>query len=51
MAMGAYYRVEAVVWQFGRELHDGDVNIPSMPAEIYLRPAAPPAQLDGPSLR
>jgi hypothetical protein len=44
--MGVYYRVDAVVWQFGRDVHDGDRCIPAMPTEIHLKPAAPPADLD-----
>jgi len=44
-ALGVYYRVEAVVWRFGREIKDGDPSIPAMPTEIHLQPAAPPAGL------
>jgi hypothetical protein len=47
LALGVYYRVEAVVWQFGRELQDGDRTIPALPTEVHLQPAAAPADDDG----
>jgi hypothetical protein len=45
-ALGVYYRIAAVVWQFGTEIQGGDRCIPAMPTEIHLRPAAAPACID-----
>jgi len=44
-ALGVYYRIESVVWQFGREIQDGDRSVPAMPTEIHLKSVAPPAYI------
>lgn len=46
LVVGNYYRIEAVVWQFGVTIHDGDRSIPAMPVEIHLEPAAAPLDVD-----
>ncbi len=38
---GAYFRVTAVVWQFG-EPHDRDLTVPELPVDIHLQKALPP---------
>ena len=38
---GTYFRVTAVVWQFG-EPHDRDLTVPELPVDIHLQKALPP---------
>jgi hypothetical protein len=45
LVAGVYYRVAAVVWQFGKEIHNRDVSIPAMSTEIHLQPALIPEGL------
>jgi hypothetical protein len=51
MAVGAYYRVKAVVWQFGREIRGRDPTVPAMATEIHLELAMAPSDVEGNPLK
>ncbi len=41
-ALGKYYVVQEVVWNFGMAPHNGDRSVAAMPVEIHLQPASAP---------